>query len=81
MPVTWAATAADPNNILCLCAGCHSMGPNSAHQNPHKFVRWFEDTFPGRYDELEHKATEYSRTKFPKIDWEETYLTLKELYK
>ena len=52
MPVTWAKTAAMPENILCLCASCHSMGSNSQHQDPIPFSRWFDAKWPGRYDEL-----------------------------
>lgn len=79
MPVTWAATAADPYNLLCLCASCHSMGPNSSHQNPIPFGRWFDEKFPGRFDALQNKAVTYSQTRFPKIDWEEVYNNLKNL--
>jgi len=69
MPVTYNGTAADPYNILCLCAGCHSMGPKSAHQNPVEFSRWLDITFPGRYDECNQRAQEYTRNPKPKKDW------------
>lgn len=69
MPVTWAKTAAMPENILCLCASCQSMGSNSQHQDPIPFSRWFDAKWPGRYDELRQLAVEYSRNPKPKIDW------------
>lgn len=69
LPVTWAKTAANPDNILCLCGACHSLGGKSQHQNPIPFARWFEQKWPGRYDELERIAIDYSQNPFPKIDW------------
>lgn len=78
LPVTWAGTAADPENILSLCAACHSVGSNSQHQDPIPFSRWFENKFPGRYDQLRKRATDYSQNPLPKIDWEETYKKLKQ---
>lgn len=70
MPETWAATAADPDNILTLCARCHSMGGESAHQNPIQFGRWFDEHYPGLYDQMASKAVAYSQNPFPKIDWD-----------
>lgn len=76
MPVEWDGTAADPENIICLCATCHSMGRKSAHEDPIEFARWYDETFPGKYDKLREQAYEYSRTKFPKIDWKEVHKDL-----
>lgn len=70
IPVTWAATAADPENLLTLCARCHSMGPDSSHQNPVMFGRWFDEHYPGLYDRMMAKAVAYSQNPFPKIDWD-----------
>lgn len=78
MPVTWAKTAAMPENILCLCAACHSMGSNSQHQDPIPFSRWFDDKWPGRYDELRKLAVDYSQNPKPKIDWVEVLDGLKQ---
>lgn len=77
MPETWQATCADPENIITLCAACHSMGGNSAHQNPIKFGRWFDEKYPGLYDRMEQKAVAYSQNPFPKIDWDEVIAELK----
>lgn len=77
MPVTYAATAADLENILCLCAGCHNMRNDSWHHDIIGNARWFEQKWPGRYDKLQAKAISYSQNPFPKINWEEIYLTLK----
>ena len=71
MPVTYAGTCADPENLLCLCPGCHSMGPNSAHQQPQQYVYWLDETFPGRYERVREKAIKYSQNPYPKIDWKE----------
>lgn len=83
LPVTWAKTAADPNNILCLCAGCHKTKRDSWHEDPIANGRWFEERWPGRYDELYAQALAYSQNPFPKIDWkllhEELTQQLKEL--
>lgn len=81
MPVTYAGTAADPENILCLCAGCHSMGPKSAHQQPHEFVYWMDEKFPGRYQKMKDRANEYSRNPIPKKDWQEIRENLKQQIK
>lgn len=72
IPVEFGNTAADPDNILCLCAKCHSIGRESAHENPLEFSRWFEKKIPGRYDRLRLKA----RYK-TKINWFDKYMVLK----
>lgn len=77
MPVTYAATAADPHNIICLCASCHSMGPKSSHQNPIDFGRWFDEKYPGRYDSLRHKALAHAKNT-ARINWQKIYEDLKE---
>lgn len=78
MPVTWAKTAAMPENILCLCASCHSMGGNSQHQDPIPFSRWFDNKWPGRYDNLRNLAVSYSQNPKPKMDWDEVLVNLKQ---
>jgi hypothetical protein len=74
IPVWYAQTAADPNNILCLCAKCHSLGHDSAHDHPHQFVLWYEEKFPGKYEELWKKANLSG-----KVDWISVLDQLKEL--
>lgn len=68
MPETWAGTAADPENILCLCANCHVRGRDSWHQEPVNNARWLEEKYPGLYDKVRTKALEQVRNK-KKIDW------------
>ena len=81
MPVTYSGTAAEPFNLLCLCAGCHSMGAKSAHQNPVEFTRWLEEAFPGRYDKMKEMAYNYSKNPRPKRDWIEIRKQLKSMVK
>jgi len=57
--------SADPENILCLCYHCHL---NVWHKDPGIAFRWFEGTFPGRYDRLMATATSK-----PPMDWQATY--------
>ena len=64
IPVNYSGTCADPYNILCLCAACHSIGGKSAHQNPVEFSRWLDNRFPDRYDKLWLIANSIN-----KIDW------------
>lgn len=71
MPVTYANTCASTYNLIPLCAACHSMGPRSAHQNPHEFVLWFEERFPGRYKLLQAIANTHKSN-----DWSMIYLAL-----
>lgn len=73
IPVTYANTCAMTYNILNMCAACHSMGGESAHQNPHSFVLWFEKTFPGRYTLLQSIAQTHKKN-----DWGMIYLGLKQ---
>lgn len=77
MPVTWAGTAADTDNILDLCSTCHSVGRESAHEDGVQFARWLEEKFPGRYDRLREKAVKYATNPFPKIDWKEVRKEIK----
>ena len=79
IPVEYANTACLIENILCLCAKDHSIGRDSAHENPVPFTRWLEKKYPGRYDKL----WEIARKVKPiySTEWEEKYKTLKELDK
>lgn len=71
IPVQFGHTAADTDNILCLCASCHSMGRESMHQNPIKFALWLGENFPGLYETLKEKS---NRTE--KVDWPLVYENL-----
>lgn len=57
IPEGYEGTCADTENILCLCARCHRLGKDSWHQNPMLNARWFDQKFPGRYEELLQKST------------------------
>jgi hypothetical protein len=78
MPVSWSGTCADPENMLTLCATCHSMGKTSAHDDPVNFGRWFDEHYPGLYDKMRDKAFKYSSNPYPKINWVELREELKD---
>ena len=80
IPVTYAKTAADPENILCLCSSCHKMARDSWHEDPVANGRWFDEKWPGRYDALREEATTYSQNPFPKLDWVQIHQELEEKY-
>ena len=52
----YPAMAAELDNILCLCAGCHKMNGDSWHNEPLENNDWFEKKFPGRKEQLYKKA-------------------------
>ncbi len=79
IPVEYGLTACVVENILCLCAKCHSMGRDSAHENPVPFSRWLEEKYPGRYDKLWEIAREVR--PIYSSEWEERYKSLKTLAK
>lgn len=63
----YSLTAADLNNIVCLCATCHKWGRHAWHKGPEVIV-WFFLTHTKRYKELEIKA------HLPgKPDWKATF--------
>lgn len=33
-----------PENVICLCASCHRLGPHSAHNDRTGFLAWLETT-------------------------------------
>ncbi len=66
IPEGYEGTCADPENILCLCARCHRLGKDSWHQNPMFNARWYDEKFPGRYEELLKRTEE-------DINWEKRY--------
>ena len=71
IPVDFEGTAADKDNILCLCSRCHVHDKNSNHKNPVWFVNWLETNFPGRKDRLWEKAKPC--TNYSAIGWKEIY--------
>jgi hypothetical protein len=68
MSVRFNATAADPENIMCLCYYCHLY---RWHKNPFESVDWFKSKWPGRYEKLNAKAQKI--TKYKESDWQGIY--------
>jgi hypothetical protein len=52
----YTSMSADPDNILCLCAGCHMWSNDSWHENPLEATEWFHKTFPERHQRLKIDA-------------------------
>lgn len=75
IPVRFSCLAAEIDNILCLCSGCHTLSNNSCHNNPVHFTRWLDNYAPGRYDKLLERAIAIGDN----IDWESKYQELKAL--
>lgn len=49
----------DLTNCLCLCASCHTMAPDSAHNDRTAFLKWIETQRPGVWAWfLEHHTVE-----------------------
>lgn len=59
---TYISMSADPENIITLCATCHTGGmwknakTPAWHTDPVYFGRWTEQKYPGLYDRLYKKA-------------------------
>jgi 5-methylcytosine-specific restriction endonuclease McrA len=66
--------AADPDNIIALCAGCHKWSGDSWHESPME-QQWFTKKFPGLYEYLKLK---HQIRPIKKYEWEELYKELKE---
>lgn len=75
VPVRFSSTAADIDNILCLCSGCHTLSRNSCHENPVLFTRWLDVYAPGRFTRLWEKAQIIGDN----IDWESKFKELEAL--
>jgi 5-methylcytosine-specific restriction endonuclease McrA len=71
IPVRYGHTAANPDNIISLCGKCHSLGRESAHENPTVFTHWLDAKYPGRADEMWKLAQPTD-----KVDWKEIYENL-----
>lgn len=70
-------TAADLDNIICLCAWCHKFSPDSWHEEPLENADWFNSKWPGRYEQLLKKANGPKEI----IDWERIHAELKVVLK
>lgn len=51
----------DPENCVCLCSAHH----RHFHNEPDQFYRFIESIFPGRWDELNRRLIERSKSKCP----------------
>lgn len=59
------ATAADIDNIMCLCYFCHIRW---WHQYPMEAADWFKSKWPGRYERLLAKSM--TDVDYTAEDWE-----------
>jgi len=62
----------DLDNIVCLCAGCHTMSPCSAHNDRTAFVNWIRTTdraewFDAHHIEVQEKIAGRTVTKWKPI--------------
>jgi len=65
--------AADPENIIALCAGCHRWAGDSWHEDP-KGQDWFDKKFPGLYKKLKQK---HEVRPVKEYEWKEIYNNLR----
>lgn len=73
IPRTYITTRWDIDNAITLCYACHI---HWWHKNPHEAVKWFDERWPGRYEQLKARANQkHTRSR------EEEYLRLKEIAK
>ena len=79
LPVRYSSVAADVDNILCLCSGCHTLSSDSCHRNPVSFTRWLDSYAPGRYERLLERARE--TVDLTAQDWKEKYESLNQTAK
>src|SRR3990167_850987 len=56
--------SAEVKNILCLCYRCHIL---FWHKNPHEATEFFNNKWPGRYQELRNMADEKKKHI---VNWE-----------
>ena len=73
--VRHAATAADIDNIICLCAYDHVFSKDSWHSEPMENAEWFKSKYPGRYERLLKKSQELCN--YIQEDWKRKYEDLK----
>lgn len=69
------ATAADLDNIMCMCYFCHIRW---WHQYPMEASEWFKAKWPGRYERLESKIQNHTKKmlRFTDLDWKKIYDSL-----
>jgi len=64
----------DMDNLIVLCAGCHTLGNNSFHKNPIESIEWLKEkrgiTW---YQKLRLKANQISK---PDYNLEKLYLEI-----
>lgn len=58
---TYVSMSADVDNIIALCATCHTGGwrgnkNTSWHNDPIYFAEWFNKKYPGKYSELRKRS-------------------------
>jgi hypothetical protein len=78
-PITFGNTAADPDNIIAMCASDHEWARNSWHNSPLENAEWFLVKWPGRYERLKAKA--YPIRPIKEYEWKEKLEDLKKQYK
>lgn len=69
--------ACNPDNIIALCASCHKWAGDSWHEAPLE-QKWFDEKFPGRYEEL--KKIHEPNIPIKKYQWQEEYDRLREIH-
>jgi len=67
----YPALAAELDNILCLCASCHTLAPDSWHKEIVKNYEWLNEKFPGRLERLKLLAQVQQ-----KVDWDKKWKEL-----
>lgn len=71
---TYISMSADVDNIITLCAVCHTGGmwknakTPAWHTDPVYFGRWTEEKYPGLYDNLRKRAQ-----TIQVINWKQRY--------
>ena len=64
-------------NIMCQCFTCHNLW----HEDPTSEREWFDQTFPGRYEELMEMEKGFQKEyKYIKPDYHKIHDELKEQY-
>ena len=77
---TYKSMSADVDNILCLCARCHTGGmwknskEPSWHTDPLYMAEWFNKKYPGRYLMLTKRAQ-----NIQVVNWEKKYAEMKSI--
>ncbi len=77
----YKSMSADVDNIICLCAACHTGGfwknatKPSWHEDPIYFADWFRNKYPERYLLLEERKKK--TIQLSEQHWEQKYKELK----